>query len=215
MNPARTVLYLHGLASSPRGRKTEALRHELPRSTFRVIAPDLNVPSFERLSFVRIVDRAVEEVRAEKPDLVVGSSLGALVALSLMRRSEVPRLPLVLVAPALAFGARWKSQLPEDDAALELFHHGEGRSLPIHREFFEAMAAVEVEDEPPDVPVIAFMGENDETVPCAQVVETWTRWEASGRLVPPSRLVVIEGGDHSLLGSVGEFAAAIRELLGP
>jgi predicted esterase YcpF (UPF0227 family) len=77
----RTVLYLHGFASSPAGRKIALLREALPADEFRVVAPDLNRPSFEKLDFREIVGAAVRAAEAEPPAVVVGSSLGAMVAL--------------------------------------------------------------------------------------------------------------------------------------
>lgn len=120
--------------------------------------------------------------------------------------------PLVLVAPALGFGERWKSKLPEGDV-VELFHHAEGQSLPIHRAFFEEMAAVHVDEAPPPVPVSVVMGTRDESVPFEQVAEAWARWEASGRLAPGSRFHRVEGGDHSLIEFGDAIESAVKERL--
>ncbi len=206
------LLYLHGLASSPKGRKADLLLRLLSPEGFTIAVPDLNVPSFERLSFESIVERAARAEREARPDVVVGSSLGALVALSLVKREGYGGAPLVLIAPALAFRERWRDRLP-DGPELEMFHHGEGRELPIHREFFEGMASVSVEEEPPPVPVQVLMGTDDESVPYAQVAEVWHRWESSGKLRPGSRFRRIERGDHGLVGHGEEIVAAIRELL--
>jgi pimeloyl-ACP methyl ester carboxylesterase len=191
-----TLLYLHGLASSPRGRKRAILEERLGKDGFRVVAPDLNAPSFAKLDFGAVVTRAAEAAREAHPDVVVGSSLGALVALALAKLEGGPKAPLVLVAPALAFGERWSSKLPAGDS-LEVFHHGEGRELPIHRQFFEGMADVAVDDDPPRVPVSIVMGTADESVPFEQVAAVWKRWESSGRLAPGSRFHAVEGGDHA------------------
>jgi pimeloyl-ACP methyl ester carboxylesterase len=40
---APALLYLHGLASSPKGRKKEMLEKRLAAEGWRVVAPDLNV----------------------------------------------------------------------------------------------------------------------------------------------------------------------------
>ena len=207
-----TLLYLHGLASSPKGRKRAILDTRFADEGFRVVAPDLNAPSFAKLDFAAIVARAAEAAREAEPDVIIGSSLGALVALSLAKSAAGPKTPLVLVAPALAFGERWASKLPEGDP-LPLFHHGEGRELPIHRQFFLGMADVSVDDDPPPVPVSVVMGTNDESVPFAQVEATWQRWEASGKLAPGSRFHAIAGGDHGLTECGAEIEAAVRERL--
>jgi pimeloyl-ACP methyl ester carboxylesterase len=208
----RTVLYLHGLASSPAGRKRALLEEALAPEGIAVVAPDLNLPSFERLDFDRIVRGAAAAAADLRPAVVVGSSLGALVALALAHDAGPTGPPLVLVAPALAFGERWRDRL-SDGEDVEIHHHGEGRPLPIHREFFLGMASLRVEDAPPPVPVTIVMGTADESVPFAQVEATWGRWELSKDLAPGSRFVSIAGGDHSLLASGAQIAAAVRELL--
>ena len=206
------LLYLHGLASSPRGRKREILEKRFGPEGWKIVAPDLNVPSFRELSFVEMVRTARSAQREARPAVVVGSSLGALVALSLAESLGSGGPPLVLVAPALGFGERWKSRLAEGDV-LELFHHGENRALPIHRAFFEEMAGVNVDEEPPPVPVSIVMGTLDESVPFDQVVRAWARWKVSGRLVPLSRFHRVEGGDHGLVDFGDEIEAAVGERL--
>ncbi len=203
----RTVLYLHGFASSPQGRKIALLREELPADEFRLVAPDLNRPSFQELSFEAIVEEAVRAAREANPDVVVGSSLGALVALEASRRGLTA--PLVLIAPALGFGKRWTEKLAPGDP-VRFFHHGQGRDLEIHRRFFEEMAAVTVDRDPPRQRVIVAMGEQDESVPFEGVEATWKRWEASDLLAAGSRFIGIAGGDHGLIGSIDRIVEVVR-----
>src|SRR5262249_47455022 len=113
-------------------------------------------------------------------------------------------------APALGFGPRWTDKLAPGDP-VRFFHHGAGKELSIHRRFFEQMAQVDVDREPPPGRVTIVMGENDESVPFDGVRETWRRWEASGRLAPGSRFIPIPGGDHGLVDRVETIAGAIRE----
>jgi hypothetical protein len=56
------------------------------------------------------------------------------------------------------------------------------------------------------------MGEEDESVPFAGVLDVWKQWEASGGLAGGSRLVSIPGGDHGLIGSVDRIAELIRSV---
>jgi pimeloyl-ACP methyl ester carboxylesterase len=206
------LLYLHGLASSPKGRKKAVLDARFGPEGWEVVAPDLNVPSFRELSFDEMHAEAVVAYAEAKPRVVVGSSLGALVALSLADTLGRDGAPLVLVAPALGFGERWASTLP-DGESFEMFHHGEERNLPIRRAFFEEMATVAVDAAPPPVPVSVVMGTLDETVPFEQVAARWKEWEASGRLVPGSRFHAVEGGDHGLVDFGDAIESAIRERL--
>ncbi|HQR46985.1 MAG TPA: YqiA/YcfP family alpha/beta fold hydrolase [Thermoanaerobaculia bacterium] len=207
-----SLLYLHGLASSPKGRKRALLEKRLGPEGIRVVAPDLNVPWFRELSFDDMVAEAADACAETDPEVVVGSSLGALVALALAQPLGPGGPPLVLIAPALGFGARWAEKLPEADV-LEVFHHGEDRFLEIHRRFFEEMAEVTVDAEPPAVPVSVVMGTADESVPFAQVEARWKAWEASGRLGAGSRFHAVAGGDHGLLEHGDVIEAAVRERL--
>ncbi len=203
----RRVLYLHGFASSPAGRKIALLREALPTEEYEVVAPDLNRPSFERLDFGAIAGEAVQAASVQPPSVVVGSSLGALVALESCRRGV--RAPLVLIAPALGFGTRWTDKLEPGDP-VPIFHHGENRELGIHRRFFEQMARVEVDRDPPAMPVTVLMGTEDASVPFEGVQAVWRRWEASGRLPVGSKFIPITGGDHGLVTHVDGIA---REIL--
>jgi pimeloyl-ACP methyl ester carboxylesterase len=205
----RNVLYLHGFASSPAGRKVAALTELLEPHGLRVVAPDLNVPSFRRLDFGSITRVALDEAGRREPAVIVGSSLGAVVALEASRLGA--RAPLVLIAPAIGFGRRWTEKLPPGDAPV-FFHHGEGKELPIHRRFFEDLAVHDDAAAPPSVPVVVVMGTNDESVPADHVRSVWQKWEESGRLAPSSRLLEIPGGDHGLVEHAGTIAREIVAL---
>ena len=206
---SKNVVYLHGFASSPSGRKVTALRERLASAGLAVVAPDLNVPSFERLDFAAMTDVARREIARAAPRVVVGSSLGALVALG---SAGMGPAPLVLIAPALGLGRRWIEKLPPGDPR-PFFHHGTKTERLLHRRFFEEMAEVEVDREPPPVPVVLFMGTEDESVPFRHVRRTWEIWEESGRLAKGSRFVEIPGGDHGLVDHVPEIAEEVRRLV--
>ena len=207
-----TVLYLHGFASSPAGRKIALLRKTLPADQYRVVAPDLNKPSFSKLDFEAIVAAALEAAEADPPAVVVGSSLGALATLEASRRGV--EAPLVLVAPALAFGRRWIEKLAPGDPT-PFFHHGENREIPIHRRFFEQMASLSLDRDPPPRPVTVVMGVKDESVPFEGVYATWRRWEASSGLAKGSRFIAIPDGDHGLVAHVDRIAAEVRASAAP
>lgn len=206
---SKTVLYLHGFASSPRGRKVTLLRERLEPRGLRIVAPDLNRPSFEQLDFEAMVEAALAQAAASPPVVLAGSSLGALVALAASRRGV--SAPLVLIAPALGLGARWTAGLPQEDM-LSFFHHGAGEKRPIHRAFFEAMAALSVGGDPPAARVTVVMGRRDESVPYSLVEGVWCNWVASGKLPGGSRFVEIPQGDHGLVDFVDQLATEIEAL---
>jgi predicted esterase YcpF (UPF0227 family) len=203
------VLYLHGFASSPASAKIAALRPLLEPDGIHLHTPDLNVPSFERMDFDAVVEHAAAEGRAVDARAVVGSSLGALVALSVVQRGLTR--PLVLIAPALGVADRWSVEIPEGDP-ISVFNHARNANAPIHRAFFLQMCRVRVDEITPPVRVIVIMGRLDETVSFSTVQKTWERWRASGALAEGSKFVEIEDGDHGLVASAEVIAAAIREV---
>ncbi|MDQ3283811.1 MAG: hypothetical protein M3Q69_20610 [Acidobacteriota bacterium] len=204
----KRVLYFHGFASSPASAKITALRPLLAPYGIELDTPDLNVPSFEKLDFDAIVDHAVACARANPPRAMVGSSLGALVALATTQRGV--HVPLVLIAPALGVAQRWQTKIPDGDP-VTVFNFARNENAQIHRAFFEQMANLYVDAVPPPARVTAIMGRKDETVPFAIVEETWQKWEASGRLVAGSKFVVLEEGDHGLVSHAELICDAIAE----
>lgn len=203
-----SVLYFHGFASSPASAKVTALRPLLAPHGIELQAPDLNVPSFEQLDFDAMVDHAMGCARRQPPRALVGSSLGALVALATARRGVA--VPLVLIAPALGVAQRWQEKLPVGDP-VTVFNHARNADAQIHRAFFEQMAHLHIDAAPPPARVVAIMGRADETVPFWMVENRWNEWEASGKLVPGSKLVVIENGDHALAGQAHLIETEIVE----
>ncbi len=200
------ALYFHGFASSPQSQKLVALK-ELLAPDVVVSSPDMNVPSFERLDFDDMVSVALAEARRTPPDVIVGSSLGSLVALEIVRRGVVA--PLVLIAPAVGVGERWKSKLPSGDP-IEVFNHARNGNAPIHRAFFERMASIRPEERPPATKVTVIMGQNDESVPFERVRGVWESWTRSGKLIAGSKFIEIAHGDHGLVAYVPLIASMIR-----
>ena len=201
----KTILYFHGFASSPASAKITMLRPLLEPHGIVLDVPDLNVPSFAELDWNAMIALGLEHAHANPPQVLVGSSLGALVALEVARRGV--DVPLVLIAPAIGIGARWKTRLPESDPVM-VWNHALKAEAPIHRAFFDQMNAVDADAQPPRSRVVVFMGRLDESVPFDLVEETWQRWERAG-LAPKSKLVVFDEGDHGLTGYVREIAEAI------
>ena len=201
------VLYLHGFASSPDGQKAHAVASQLERRGVAFEAPDLNVPSFAALNFDAAVDSILRRAELHPPDVIVGSSLGGLMALETVRRGV--RAPLVLIAPAIGIRDLWISRLPAGDPIV-VFNYARNGDAPVHRAFFERMATVTADDAPPETPVSVIMGRLDESVPFDRVAAVWDRWTRSGGLAAASRFIEIENGDHGLTGFVPEI---VREIV--
>lgn len=199
-----SVLYFHGFASSPASAKITALRPLLAPYGIELNAPDLNVPSFERLDFDAVVTHALDAARITPPRAMVGSSLGALVALATAQRGL--HVPLVLIAPAFGVARRWQTKIVDGDPILT-FNYARGAEAPIHRAFFEQMTRLHIDEVPPPTRVTVIMGRKDQTVPFHVVEETWRSWEP--KVVAGSRFIVLEEGDHSLVGDAETIRDAI------
>ena len=202
-----SVLYLHGFASSPNSQKIQSLRALLEPMGVELNTPDLNVPSFEKLDFEAMVTTAGKSARGATY-AIVGSSLGSVVALEVVRRGL--HVPMVLIAPGLGIRDQWLAKLPPGDP-IEIFNFAAGEKMPIHRAFFEQMSRVEVDREPPPVPVTIFMGRKDETIAFQRVERVWKSWESSGKLVPGSQFIEIPEGDHGLTAYVDRIAPEIHK----
>ncbi len=201
------VLYLHGFASSPGSAKIGLLRTRVEPEIV-LHTPDLNVPSFAELDFDAAVAHAHATGVAAGARAIVGSSLGALMALAVVQRGLA--LPLVLIAPALGFGERWRTKLPDGDP-IHVFNYALNAEAPIHRAFFERMAAIDVDRDPPPTRVTAIMGTEDQSVPYDQVMKVWEAWQP--RLVPGSELITLPGGDHGLTAYGDVIEGALRRAL--
>lgn len=201
----RSVLYFHGFASSPASAKIAALRPLLAPHEIELDTPDLNVPSFEELDFDAVVAHATARAQVRPPRALVGSSLGALVALAVAKNGIA--VPLVLIAPALGVARAWAERVPAGDP-IRVFNFARNADAWIHRKFFLQMATLHVDVDPPPSRVTVIMGRNDETVPFLHVEQTWRSWQAAG-LPRGSRFHAVRGGDHSLLNETGLIRDAI------
>jgi predicted esterase YcpF (UPF0227 family) len=191
-----SVLYFHGFASSPGSAKITALRPRLAPHGIEINAPDLNLPSFEQLDFEAMVELALRAARENPPRAMVGSSLGAQIALAAAQRGVA--VPLVLIAPAIGQQERWREQMPKEDP-VSVFNFARNANAEIHRAFFAQMLALNVDADPPASRVTVIMGRDDQTVSYERVERLWRGWETSGRLVKGSRFIEIPGGDHGLV----------------
>ena len=158
-----------------------------------------------------MVQVGVRRGERQPPRAIVGSSLGAMVALEVVRRGI--RVPVVLIAPAIGVRDRWHARIGKGDP-VEVFNHARNETALIHRAFFDEMCSVRPDEDAPVVPVTVIMGRNDESVPFEIVRTRWEEWTASGQLVRGSKFIEIAGGDHSLVSWVTTIATEIRVAAG-
>ncbi len=70
-------------------------------------------------------------------------------ALDVVRRGMAR--PLILIAPPLGLAREWLPTLPPGDP-VEVFNHVRNANAPIHRAFFEQVAATDADRDAPPVP---------------------------------------------------------------
>lgn len=126
------VVYLHGFASGPGSTKGTYFRRRFAQLGVDFQQPDLNEADFHGLTLTRQLKLVDRVVRQERPELLMGSSLGGyLAALYASQRPELVG-SLVLLAPAFSFAERFANRLGEKamlewerTGEIEVFHYGD------------------------------------------------------------------------------------------
>jgi uncharacterized protein len=210
------VFYLHGFASSARSGKATYFRSKLEARGITLETPDFNEPDFSTLTITRMIEQVVARIDAvpDQPIALIGSSLGAFVAVqvAIARPARVARL--VLLAPALDFGGNRMRQL--GDVGLEewkragrlnVFHYAYGRMMPVHYELYADARGYDCVGAQLRMPTQIFQGERDDSVDPISVKE----W-ASAR---PSHVELhMLDDDHQLQGSLDRIWKEMERFLG-
>jgi pimeloyl-ACP methyl ester carboxylesterase len=211
MQPVGHVIYLHGFASSPQSSKAVRFERELARCGVCYACPDLNLPSFEDLTVTRMLDQARNAIQAASrgPVALIGSSLGAFVAVhaAAQHRGVVDRL--LLLAPALDLrdgpqGAdvdRWRR-----DGKLRIFHYAWNEHRDVGYGLYEDAQRYDAFALSLAIPVLVFQGRRDDAV-SPRMVERW----AGAR--PNVDLRLVDDG-HQLGASVDEIWRESEEFFG-
>jgi pimeloyl-ACP methyl ester carboxylesterase len=223
--PRARVFYLHGFASSGHSKKGAYLAARFRPYGILLRCPDFNEPDFSSLTMTRMLDRlAVDIATLEPPSpatgthadvVLIGSSLGAVVALHTATRIADRVDRLVLLAPALMFpgdadrilGAerveRWQTT-----GTLDLFHHGYGDMRSLNYGFYEDSLRYDAFAADVRQPTLVFQGLRDEAVD-HRIVEQY----AAAR--PNVQLTLVDD-DHRLMASLPRIwsdMAAFLELM--
>lgn len=198
------VVYLHGFASSPSSIKAQQFEKSFVQCGARVLTPDLNVPSFRELTIAAQIDLAeakVQELGGVNPIVLVGSSMGGLVACLLSNRIRNIAC-MILMAPGFGIARRWKEFVSEDEyarwketGAHLFFHHSENKQLPLGYQFAVDLESRSTDDLTIDVPCLVFHGQNDTTVP----VQESMNFKANN---PDLVELKILNDDHQLVSSL-------------
>ena len=138
------VFYLHGFASSARSTKAAFFAGRLAEHGLPLHTPDFNEPDFTTLTVSRMIAQVQRAVASlpEGPVVLIGSSLGAFVAVQTALATEGPAARIdrmILLAPALDFNGNRTRELGdrglgewESTGHLNVFHYGYGRVMPVH-----------------------------------------------------------------------------------
>lgn len=197
------VIYLHGFASSSYSGKATYLGERLQQRGVQFLAPDLNFPDFSTLTVTRMLEQTGDLLDSAKtPVTLIGSSLGAFVAVSAAVKWPDRVERLVLMAPALDFGdegvqgpggadiAGWKAA-----GHLNVFHFAYGRMMPVHYQLYDDARRYDAIEADLNMPVLVFQGRRDTAVDPA-AVEAWCRRR------PNVELHMLDD-DHQLTASLG------------
>ncbi|MEY2979991.1 MAG: alpha/beta fold hydrolase [Planctomycetota bacterium] len=191
------LVFLHGLTSVRVGEKSSQLfafaqRRGVPAWRFDMRGHGASSGDLADITLTDLVADARCVLRAAGPSILIGSSLGGLVAA--WTAAEHPELVrgLVLLAPALRFLARLRARLAPD-GRLHL-PHGE-RALEFHPHVLEDFERHDEALLPSAIhqPTLIFHGARDDTVPSEASIAFHEQLAA-----PVRELVVFDDGDHRL-----------------
>jgi pimeloyl-ACP methyl ester carboxylesterase len=215
---ARSIVYLHGFASSPRSSKARFVAERAEAAGLPFLCPDLNAPDFRSLTVSRMIEQANAAIDAlPDPVALVGSSLGAFVAVHAAAGRDPAARPrvdrVVLLAPAFdlvpgleeEFGPD-RMQEWETGDRLDVFHYGENATRVLGWGFMADARRYDAFAVQLQTPTLIYQGTADEVVSPDQV----RRW-ASSR--PWVTLRLVDDG-HQLLGHLEAMWADIARFLG-
>jgi pimeloyl-ACP methyl ester carboxylesterase len=209
------VVYLHGFASSARSSKATFFAAKFRDAGIELQTPDLNLPEFATLTVSRMVAQVLEIIdsRAADPIVLIGSSLGAFVAVQVALARPARVRSLILLAPALDFGGNRMKSLGgvglEDwkrSDRLDIFHYGYGRMMPVHYELYADATRYDCVGAALAMPIQVFQGRRDDAVDPA-AVEQWAR-------ARPNVELHLLDDDHQLTASVELIWTEMRRFLG-
>ncbi len=209
------VFYLHGFASSARSSKAAFLADRLKATGRELHTPDFNAPDFSTLTITRMVRQVCDAIDALAPGPValIGSSLGAFVAVqaALVRPDRVGRL--ILLAPALDFGGNRMRSLGgqgldewQRTDRLDVFHFGFGRMMTVRYELYADARRYDCLRAALAMPIQIFQGRQDIAVDPA-AVEEWARARTNVELH-------MLDDDHQLTASLPDMWPEMRRFLG-
>ena len=175
------VIYLHGFASSGHSGKASYFAKKFRERGIDYAAPDLNLPDFSTLTTTRMLEQTKALIdnssdRSPGPVTLIGSSLGAFVAVNAAVKWPDRIARLVLLAPALDLRDLGAPQIDEwrRTGQLRVFHFAHGRFQDVHYELYEDAKRYDAFNAEIAMPVLVFQGRRDTAVK-PETVEAWAR----------------------------------------
>lgn len=208
------VYYLHGFASSPESTKARRFTEHLAGHGIAVLTPDLNAPDFATLTMSRMIEQMTMALASTGPGAtLVGSSLGAALAILLAERTPQTIDRLVLLAPAVMLARPGHSLLPPDRivdwqrrGTATFFHYGYNEERVLNAAFYEDSLQHDPFDARFEQPTLIFQGLQDAVVDYRDV-ERFAR----GR---PNVTLALLDDDHQLTASLPHIWPAVDRFLG-
>lgn len=209
------IAYLHGFASGPTTSKGRWLKERLSEKGKQLDIPDLTPgpDGFERstpLTMLEEVEKWLASSEGE-PRVLIGSSLGGLLASLAASRNPERVDKLILLAPAFRLAERWRARMGADELArferegsMMVDHYATGTRRAMPYRFLEDADKLPAFPKV-TVPTLAIAGRHDELVPLADV-------EEFAKMTPSAKLVVYDDG-HELVVSLPKIWDEIRAFL--
>jgi len=167
----KTVVYLHGFASSNQGEKAKFIREKCrKRDDFQFEAINFNPTpvDFRLMSITGMIHRLRQflwDHQIQQP-LLVGSSLGGLVSLQYASRYQVRKT--LLLAPLLAYQSLGMSAEAlswwEEQGEIEIDHYAFPGKIELGYQFHRDGQSYQ-DMIPPEAPTLILHGRRDERVP--------------------------------------------------
>jgi hypothetical protein len=208
-----TVFYLHGFASSPRSTKVQYFTSALAQAGVEVRCPDLNEPAFETMTMTRMLGRLDAELgAAATPAALIGSSLGATLAILAAARFAARIDRVVLLAPAVRFGDPDHHLLPREEIATwkargehEFLHYADDAPRRLAYAFYEDSLKYDAFGTLFPQPTLIFQGTRDAVIDPTDVQQF--------AAVRPNVTLSLLDDDHQLVASLPRIWTDVQPFL--
>jgi pimeloyl-ACP methyl ester carboxylesterase len=210
----KTVFYLHGFASSAKSTKAAFFAERFRSSGIDLRTPDFNEPDFATLTVTRMLDRLGRDIdREDEPVVLMGSSLGGMLAVLGATRFRTHVSQLVLMAPAVTFAKPGHHLLTPERieewrrrGSLPFFHYAYNEDRPLNFAFYEDSVRYDAFEATFDQPTLIFQGLRDASVD-HRTVEQFARTR-------PNVTISLLDDDHQLIASLPRMWDSAADFLG-